>query len=143
MKQKKRKTIQKINKDRTWFFNKINKVNKYLPWLIKKIITKIKNIRNEGGVIAAGLKGIEMNKRKMIWTHLCQYIWQLGWNGQIPWRTPTTKTHSRRNREPENPYIYAKETKSRVMNLPIAETKTSRPRWIYCWFYETFKAEII
>ena len=48
-----KETIEKINKTKTWFFEKINKMNKPLARLIKKQREKnqINQIRNENGVI--------------------------------------------------------------------------------------------
>ena len=45
------KTIDKINKTKRWFFEKVNKVDKPLARLTKKRreITQVKNIRNEKG----------------------------------------------------------------------------------------------
>ena len=46
-------TIAKINKDRSWFFERINKIDKPLARLIKKQREKkqINKIRNENGEI--------------------------------------------------------------------------------------------
>ena len=46
-------TIVKINKTKSWFFEKINKVNKLLARLIKKKreTTQINKIRNEKGKV--------------------------------------------------------------------------------------------
>ena len=48
-----KETIEKINKTKTWFFEKINEMNKSLARLIKKQREKnqIKQIRNENGAI--------------------------------------------------------------------------------------------
>ena len=50
---KKKETIVKINKTKSWFFEKINKIDKPLPRLIKKKIQKnqINKIRNEKGEV--------------------------------------------------------------------------------------------
>ena len=52
--QKKQETIAKINKAKSWFFEKINKINKLLPRPIKKQREKgqINKIRNKNGEIA-------------------------------------------------------------------------------------------
>ena len=44
-----KKTIAKINKPKSWFFEKINKIDKLLARLIKKKMERaqINNIRNE------------------------------------------------------------------------------------------------
>ena len=49
-----KETIAKINKAKSWFFEKINKINKLLPRLIKKQREKgqINKIRNKNGEIA-------------------------------------------------------------------------------------------
>ena len=46
-----KRTIQRINKSRSWFFEKINKIDKALSGLIKKKRerTQINTIRNERG----------------------------------------------------------------------------------------------
>ena len=51
--QKKQETIVKINKAKSWFFEKINKMDKPLARLIKKKREKnqINKIRNENGEI--------------------------------------------------------------------------------------------
>ena len=48
---KSKKTIQEINKSKSWFFEKINKIGISLPGLIKKKRerTQINKIRNERG----------------------------------------------------------------------------------------------
>ena len=48
-----KETIVKINKTKSWFFEKVNKIDKPLAWLIKKKGEKnqINNIRNEKGEV--------------------------------------------------------------------------------------------
>ena len=48
-----KETIVKINKTKSWFFEKINKIDKPLDRLIKKITEKnqINKIRNENGEV--------------------------------------------------------------------------------------------
>ena len=50
-----KETIVKINKTKSWFFEKINKIDKPLDRLIKKITEKNQNnkIRNEKGEVTA------------------------------------------------------------------------------------------
>ena len=50
---KETKTIAKINKAKSWFFEKINKIDKPLAWLIKKGMEKnqINKIRNKNGEV--------------------------------------------------------------------------------------------
>ena len=51
--QKKQETIEKFNKAKSWFFEKINEIDKPLARLIKKQREKIQinKIRNENGEI--------------------------------------------------------------------------------------------
>ena len=51
--QKKQENIAKINKAKSWFFEKINKIDKSLARLIKKqrVRNQINKIRNENGEI--------------------------------------------------------------------------------------------
>ena len=53
MKMKKKETIAKINKTKSWFFEKTNKIDKPLAKFIKKKREKnqINKIRNENGEI--------------------------------------------------------------------------------------------
>ena len=48
-----KETIVKINKTKSWFFEKVNKIDKPLAWLIKKKGEKnqINKIRNEKGEV--------------------------------------------------------------------------------------------
>ena len=49
--------MQKINESKSWFFEKINKIDKILTRLIKKIKKKDTNkIRNERGEITTDTK---------------------------------------------------------------------------------------
>ena len=48
-----KETIAKINKTKTWFFEKINKIDKPLDRLIKKKERRINKIRNEKGEVTA------------------------------------------------------------------------------------------
>ena len=44
-------TSEKINKTKSWFFEKINRINKPLVRLIKKKKTQVNKIRNEKGEV--------------------------------------------------------------------------------------------
>ena len=56
-----KKTIAKINKTKSWFFEKINKIDKALPRLIKKKRerTQINKIRNEKGEVTTDTAEIQ------------------------------------------------------------------------------------
>ena len=51
MKKKKKKTITKVNKTKSWFFQEINKIDKQLAGLIqkKRVRNQFNKIRNENG----------------------------------------------------------------------------------------------
>ena len=53
-----KETIAKINKTRSWFFEKINKIDKPLVRLTKKKreMTEINRIRNEKGEVTTALQ---------------------------------------------------------------------------------------
>ena len=56
-----KETIAKINKTKSWFFEKINKIDKPLARLIKKKRekTQINSIRNETGEVTTGTVEIQ------------------------------------------------------------------------------------
>ena len=56
-----KKTIAKINKTKSWFFEKINKIDKHLARLIKKKRerTQINKIRNEKGEVTTDTTEIQ------------------------------------------------------------------------------------
>ena len=65
MKKKLKKNILKINKNKSWFFEKINKIDKPLARLIKKKREKnqINKIRNEKGDVTTDNAEIQRNIR--------------------------------------------------------------------------------
>ena len=60
-----KETIVKINKTKSWFFEKINKIKKLLARLIKKKREKnqINKIRNGKGEVTKGNAEIQRNMR--------------------------------------------------------------------------------
>ena len=71
--QKKQETISKINKTKSWFFERINKIDKPLARLFKKQREKnqISKIRNENGVIITDNTEIQRIMRLLSAT-ICQ-----------------------------------------------------------------------
>ena len=61
-----KETIKKINKTKSWFFEKINKIDKPLSRLIRKERekTQINRIRNEKGEVTTESIELEMKKEK-------------------------------------------------------------------------------
>ena len=68
-----KETIAKINKAKSWFFEKINKIEKPLARLIKKQGKKnqINKIRNENGEITIDNRNTKDHKRLLSAT-ICQ-----------------------------------------------------------------------
>ena len=71
---KKKKTVQQINETRSWFFERINKIDKPLARLIKKKkertqINKIKNERAEVTTNTAEIKTIIREYYKQLYTN--------------------------------------------------------------------------
>ena len=69
-----KKTIAKINKTKSWFFEKINKIDKPLARLIKKRRerTQINKIRNEKGKVTTDTAEIQSILRRLLQATLCQ-----------------------------------------------------------------------
>ena len=80
------KTIEKkINKTKSWFFEKVNKIDKPLARLTKKRreITQINKIISEKGKITMDTAEIQKKKnhKRILWITICQQIWQSRRNG--------------------------------------------------------------
>ena len=56
-------TVVKINKTKSWFFEKINKIDKTLAGLIKKKKNQINKIRNEKGEVISDNAEIQRTRR--------------------------------------------------------------------------------
>ena len=84
-----KKTIAKINKTKSWFFEKINKIDKPLARLIKKKRERkqINKIRNEKGVITTDTTETQRiitttnNHMPIKWTTTKK--WTNSWKGTI------------------------------------------------------------
>ena len=73
MKKKKKKTIAKVNKTKSWFFQKINKIDKPLGRRIKKEREKnqVNKIINENGEITTDHRNTKDHERLLSAT-ICQ-----------------------------------------------------------------------
>ena len=80
-----RNTVEQINETRSWFFERINKIDKPLARLIqkKRERTQINKIMNKRGEIMTNTKEIQTILRTY-YEQLCQQIRQSGRNGCIP-----------------------------------------------------------
>ena len=79
-----KETIAKINKIKSWFFEKMNKIGKPLARFIKEKWEKsqINKIRNEKGEITTGNRNTKDHKR-LISAIICQLNGQFGRNGGV------------------------------------------------------------
>ena len=77
--------IAKINKTKSWLFEKINEIEKPLARLIQKKREKDKTnkIRNENGEITTDNIEIQRIIKRLLSATICQQNGQLGRNGQI------------------------------------------------------------
>ena len=68
-----KETIAKINKTKSWFFEKVNKIDKPLARLIKRKRekTQINRIRNEKGEITTDCRNTNDHER-LLQATLCQ-----------------------------------------------------------------------
>ena len=69
-----KKAIAKINKTKSWFLEKINKIYKPLARLIKKKRerTQVNKIRNEKGEITTDTAEILKDYKRLLQTNICQ-----------------------------------------------------------------------
>ena len=74
MQKKQKETIAKINKAKSWFFERINKIDKPLVRLIKKQREKnqINKIRNENGENTKDNTEITKDHKKLLSATICQ-----------------------------------------------------------------------
>ena len=68
------KTVAKISKTKSWFLEKINKIDKPLARLIKKKRegTQINKIRNEKGKVTMDTAEITKHRKRLLQATLCQ-----------------------------------------------------------------------
>ena len=92
--------IEKINKTKTQFLEKINKIDKPLARLIKKKRekTQINRIRNEKGDSTTDCRNTKDHER-LLQATLCQKNGQPGRNGQILRKAQPSETEPGRNRK--------------------------------------------
>ena len=95
-----KKTIQRINKTRSWFLEKINKIDKPLARLTRghRYIIQIDKIRNEKGYVTRETEEIKKNHQILLQKPILNTTGEPGGNGQFPRQIPNTKIKSEPNR---------------------------------------------
>ena len=121
------RTIQRINKTRSWFFEKINKIDKSLPRLTKGHRDSISNkIRNEKGDIKTETEEIQKNHKILLQKPVLNTIGESGGNGQFLRQIPITKIKSESNRSSKQTH---NTQRNRRGHRKPSDQKKHRTRW--------------
>ncbi|KAI5937361.1 LINE-1 retrotransposable element ORF2 protein [Manis javanica] len=138
----KNKTIEKINETKSWFFEKINKIDKPLAKLIKRKreSTQINRIRNENGKITTDsteIQRIIKDYYENLYANKLENLEEMD-NFPEKYNLPRlTKEETQKLNKP----IRSKEIETVIKKLP--KNKTPRPDKFTSEFYQTHREDII
>ena len=136
-----KETVAKINKTKSWFSEKINKINKPLARLIKKKRekTQINRIRNETGEVTIDISEIQ----RIIWDYYRQ-LYANKMDNLEEMDKFLEKRNLPRLKQEEieniNRRITSTEIQTVIKNLPT--NKSPGPDGFTDKFYQTFKEEL-
>ena len=114
-----KRTIQRTNKTRSWFFEKINKIDKPLGRLTKghRESLQINKIRNEKGDIRTEIEEIQKNHQILLQKPVLNTTGETEGNGQFLRQIQNTKIKSGSSRSHNSP-ITPKEIEGVTKSLP-------------------------
>ena len=137
-----KKTVEQINETKSWFFEKINKIDKPLARLLKKKreMTQIDKIMNENGIITTNPSEIQTIIREYYEKLYANKLDNLEEMDKFL-NTHTLPKLNQEEIESLNRPITSEEIESVIKNLPT--NKSPGPDGFPGEFYQTFKAEII
>jgi len=69
-----KKTTEKINETKSWFFEKINNIDKTLSRIVKqkRERTQINEIRNEKGEVTIDITEMTKDHKRLLYAKICQ-----------------------------------------------------------------------
>ena len=136
-----KETIAKINKAKSWFFEKINKIDKPLARLIKKQTeqNQINNIRNENGEIPADNTEIQRIKRDYYQQLYANKMDNLEEMEKFLEKYNFPKLNQEEIEDLNKP-ITSKEIQTVIRNLPA--NKSPGPDGFTDEFYQKFREEL-
>ena len=136
-----KKTIAKINKTKSWFFEKINTLDKSLARLIKKKRerTQINKFRNEKGEVTtdtAEIQSILRDYYKQLYANKMDNLEEMD-KLLERYNLPRLNQEGKENM---NRSITSNEIETMITNLPT--NKSPGPDGFKCEFYQTFREEL-
>ena len=141
MKKKKKKTIAKVNKTKSWFFQKINKIDKQLARLIqkKRARNQFNKIRNENGETTTDNTEIQRIIRDYQQQLYANKIDNLEEMDEFIEKCNLPKLNQEEIENLNRP-ITSMETETVIRNLPA--NKSQGPDGFTAEFYQKFRQEL-